>query len=84
MVTDEHQLELDCLMAAAVEKAKVMRELVVVEQVLAAFVQQVDAAAGVVVQACCRRDELGGWLLYFLDLVGGLGFFVRCRRSRTL
>ena len=80
MVTNE-QLDLDCFVAT-VDTAKVMRELVVVEQVLAAFVQ-VDAA-GVVVQACSPRNEPGGWLQHLLDLVAGLGFFVRCRRSRTL
>ena len=75
------QLDLDCFVAA-VDTAKVMRELVVTEQVLAAFVQ-VDAA-GVVVQAYSPRNEPGGWLRHLSDLVAGLGFFVHCRRSRTL
>jgi hypothetical protein len=75
------QLDLDCFVAT-VDTAKVMRELVVIEQVLAAVVQ-VDAA-GVVVQAYSPRNEPGGWLQHLLDLVAGFGFFVHCRRSRTL
>lgn len=60
MATDE-QLDLDCFVAT-VDTAKVMRELVVAEQVLAAFVQ-VDAAE-VVVQAYFPRSESGDWLRY--------------------
>jgi hypothetical protein len=57
-VTNE-QLDLDCFVAT-VDTAKVMPELVVTEQVLAAFVQ-VDAAE-VVVQAYSPRNEPGDWL----------------------
>mgnify|MGYP003329618131 CR=1 FL=1 len=84
MVTDERQ-DFDCFVAT-VDTAKEMRELVVIEQMLAAFAP-VDAA-GEVVQACSPGSEPGDWLQHLWDLVAiesiGFGFSAHCRRFRTL